>query len=151
MIRKFCLALLGALLVTAGCRDSGQVLRDDGPKAIPRDYNFQLIVQNNGINDPDRDVRCYYKVFIDKVESGRTDIALDSQKKAFRAVISPNRHLLKIEKWILDERKGQYVKPNNVDQPRPNYLYFDVQEDRAVTVELQVDGAGAAMFRLTED
>ncbi|MBN1534762.1 MAG: hypothetical protein JXA20_18975 [Spirochaetes bacterium] len=152
MIRKGCTALLmGALMIMWGCGDSGQVRPDDGPKAMPRDYNFQLIAQNIGINDPEGDVRCYYKVFIDKVEEGRTDIALDSQKKGFRAVISPNRHLLKVEKWVLDERRGTYVKPNNIDQPRPNYLYFDLRKGRTVTVDLQVDGAGKALYRITED
>ncbi len=151
MRREVFIASCIVLCVLIGCAGGGRQPADDGPRVISRDYNFMLVAQNLGIDDPDRDLRCYYKVFIDKVEEGRTEIALDSQKKYFKATLRPNRHLLKVEKWVLDQRQEKYVKPNNIDQPRPDFLYFDVPESGTVSVELIIDRTGAARYQVSID
>lgn len=100
--------------------------------------NFRFIAYDTGIANPDEDKRCYYKVFIDKIDTGRTTIALESQKKYFEAKLSPNTHLIVIEKWVLDEREGEYKKVNNILQPKPNYYYFETRSN-AVTEVIMVD------------
>ena len=102
----------------------------------PGEYNFKFIGYDGNIDNPENDRRSYYKIYIDKVESGRTTIGLESQKKSFEARMTVNRHVLIVEKWVLDEKGGKYVKLNNIEQPRPNYVYFDLQEDRIVVVSL---------------
>ncbi|MEJ5360516.1 MAG: hypothetical protein WBK20_06195 [Spirochaetota bacterium] len=91
--------------------------------------NFRFIASDIGIINPDDDKRCYYKVFIDKIDAGRTTIGLESQKKYFEAKLSANTHLIVIEKWVLDEKEGEYKKVNNILQPKPNYYYFETKSN----------------------
>ncbi len=37
---------------------------------------------------------------------------------------------------MLDEAVGKYVKLNNIDQPRPNFVYFDVPANRVVVIRM---------------
>ena len=89
--------------------------------------NFRFIAYDTGITNPDDDKRCYYKIFIDKIDAGRTTIGLESQKKYFEAKLSSNMHLIVVEKWVLDEREGEYKKVNNILQPKPNFFYFETK------------------------
>lgn len=104
-----------------------------------RDYNLKFIAYDINIDDPAWDRRSYYKVFIDKVEAGRTTIGLESQKKVFESNVSVNRHLLVVEKWALDEKKGQYIKLNNIEQPKPGYVYFNMPDDKTAVITLKND------------
>jgi hypothetical protein len=105
----------------------------------PKEFNFKFIGYDINIDDPSWDRRSYYKIFIDKIEAGRTTIGLESQKKTFESKIPSNRHLLIVEKWVLDEKKGQYVKLNNIEQPKPGYIYFELPDDKAVLINLKND------------
>jgi len=105
----------------------------------PLEYNFNFLGYDININNPEKDRRCYYKIFIDKIEVGRSTIGLESQKKFFESNIQSNRHLLMVEKWVLDEKMGKYVKLNNIEQPKPNYKYFDLPEDKYVKITLEHD------------
>ena len=87
--------------------------------------------------NPEKDGRSYYRVYIDKIDVGRTDIALESQKKTYTSKLSINRHLLKIEKYVLDSNNSKYVKLNNILQPKPSYTYFEIQEDRITTIIIE--------------
>jgi len=101
--------------------------------------NFRFIAYDTGIANPDDDKRCYYKVFIDKIDAGRTTIGLESQKKYFEAKLSPNTHLIVIEKWVLEEREGEYKKVNNILQPKPNYYYFETRSNAVTEVTMVND------------
>lgn len=101
--------------------------------------NFRIIAYDTEIANPDDDKRCYYKVFIDKIDAGRTTIGLESQKKYFEAKLSPNTHLIVIEKWVLDEREGEYKKLNNILQPKPNFYYFETRSNAVTEVTIVND------------
>jgi len=101
--------------------------------------NFRFIAYDTEIANPDDDKRCYYKVFIDKIDAGRTTIGLESQKKYFEAKLSPNTHLIVIEKWVLDEREGEYKKLNNILQPKPNFYYFETRSNAVTEVTMVND------------
>ncbi len=152
----FLLITLAAIIVTAGCgtakvpseqppegRDGGEHRRVDG-------QNLFVSIRDADISNPENDRRSYYRVFIDKVEEGRTSIALESQVKVFDAMVSAERHLVTIEKWALDEKAGKYVKLNNIDQPRPNFVYVEVPADRVVKITVTVI-RGAARYTVTID
>ncbi len=109
------------------------------PEIKHREFNLKFIAYDINIEDPAWDRRSYYKVYIDKVDAGRTTIGLESQKKVFESNISSNRHLLVAEKWALDEKKGQYIKLNNIEQPKPDYIYFDMPEDKTAVITLKND------------
>ncbi|HON79484.1 MAG TPA: hypothetical protein PK544_13410 [Spirochaetota bacterium] len=115
----------------------------------PSGYNVKFKAYTVNISNPEIDRRCYYKVFIDKIEAGRTSTGLESQVATFTAKLSVNRHLIKVQKWVLKHRSGSYEKLNNVDQPRPDFLYFDVPENRIVVITLVSDAvSGRSMFGL---
>ncbi len=112
---------------------------DKGFLSEEKDYNFRFIGYDINIDDPERDRRAYYKIKIDKLDVGRTTIGLESQKKIFEATITHNRHLLIIQKWVLNEKKGKYLKLNNIEQPKPDYIYFDLPEDKIAVITLKSD------------
>lgn len=109
------------------------------PVKEEKTYNFKFTGYDINIDDPEWDRRTYYKIFIDKVEIGRTTIGLESQMKTFEDKISYNRHLLLVEKWSLDEKKGKYIKLNNIEQPKPHYVYFDLLDGQVVNIILKND------------
>jgi hypothetical protein len=87
----------------------------DGVDARSERYNLRFLGYDSDVHDPSGDRRSYYKIFIDKVEAGRTTTGLESQKKSFEARIQANRHLLTVEKWVLDPKKEANVKVNISD------------------------------------
>ncbi len=112
-----------ASIVVSGCKSVPTYVPPEQPVIAPVEVNvnFRFVAYDTGITHPDDDKRCYYKVFIDKIDAGRTTIGLESQKKYFEAKLSPNTHVIVVEKWVLDEREGEYKKLNNILQHKPNY------------------------------
>lgn len=139
-------ALCMSVLLFAGCATTDST----GEKTItykkPDAYNFRFTGLDTEIDDPSKDRRSYYKIFIDKAEEGRTTTGLESQEKSCDAMLQPNRHLVTVEKWILDQRSGRYIKLNNIEQPKPNFVYFDLPEDRIVVIEMKTLGDGTTEF-----
>ncbi len=146
---------LAAIIVT-GCStakvpsEQPPERRDGGEHRRVEGQNLFVSIRDADISDPENDRRSYYRVFIDKVEEGRTSIALESQVKVFEAMVSVERHLVTIEKWVLDEKAGKYVKLNNIDQPRPNFVYVEVPAERVVKITVTVI-RGAARYTVTID
>src|SRR4030042_7137085 len=119
--------LVSAVIILAsfaGCRSTNG--KDAGviDYRKPDKYNVRFIGFDTDIDNPEGDRRSYYKVFIDKADGGRRTTGLESQEKIYEATLSPNRHLITVEKWVLAEQHGRYVKLKNIDQPNPNFLYF---------------------------
>jgi hypothetical protein len=111
--------------------------------------NFYITIYDSDIDNPENDKRCYYMIYIDKVESGRTITGLESQEKDFDVQLTPNRHLIKVEKWILNESMGRYIKLNNIDQPKPDYIYVNIEKNRTVRVTLKSSKTGTASYSMT--
>lgn len=137
------------LYVLSGCSHAPDTISTETEKDI-RDINTNLrvVVYNDEITDPKDDYRSFYKVFINKIEEGRTTIGLESQKKVFEIYLSPNRHLVHIEKWILDEKNNRYVKVNNVDQPKPDFAYVDVQEHKILELNFSINLSNSASISI---
>lgn len=113
-----------------------KIIQDSKYKS-PEKYNLRFEGSDANINEPSKDRRSYYLVYINKLEKGRTTIGLESQMKTYQTRLSRNRHVLIIEKWVLDKRKKQYIKLNNIEQPKPNYVYFDIVPDRIVLIKFK--------------
>lgn len=145
-IRTVLASLIISMFVSCATRP---LLPEEGRYRQPENYNFKFIGYDANINNPENDRRSYYRIFIDKIEVGRTTIGLESQDKYFEAKIQANRHLLVVEKWVLDEKSEKYVKLNNIHQPRPNFIYFGLPEKRIVVVTLKNDALkGRASFEI---
>ena len=119
--------------------DNSPIEAEPETYTVTREYNFKFIGYDINIDDPAWDRRSYYRIYLDKIDAGRTTIGLESQKKTFESKISSNRHLVEVEKWALDEKKGQYIKLNNIEQPKPNYIYFNLPENKAAVITLKND------------
>lgn len=121
-------------------------------KILPEQkYNFTLTLYDTDIDNPENDRRSYYEVFIDKAESGRTTIGLESQKKVFEAKLTPDRHLVKIEKWILDESQGRYIKLNNLYQPKPDFIYITIEEGKLSRVNVESSKYGTSRYTVIKE
>jgi hypothetical protein len=114
-----------------------------------REFNFKFTGYDINIDNPEKDRRSYYIIKIDKIDAGRTTIGLESQEKTFESNLTGTRHLLMVEKWALDGKKGKYVKLNNIDQPKPAFVYFTIPGEKAVTITLENDSvAGQAVYNV---
>ncbi len=131
--------ILIAPVIITSCAGKNTVTGESRSYKKPVAYNLKFIGFDYNIGNPESDRRSYYKVFIDKIEAGRTTTGLESQEKSFEATISDNRHLLTVEKWVLDEKMEKYIKLNNIDQPKPGFIYFGVPENRIVIIILKND------------
>ncbi|HOF14534.1 MAG TPA: hypothetical protein PLN01_09450 [Spirochaetota bacterium] len=127
--RRMLILFFLVLFIASGCKTVPKYEPPIEPIISPTEVNvnFRFIAYDTGITTPDEDKRCYYKIFIDKIDAGRTTIGLESQKKYFEAKLSSNMHLIVVEKWVLDEREGEYKKVNNILQPKPNFFYFETK------------------------
>lgn len=135
----------------AGCISCAEKSMIQGNGNTDTRYNLILTISDTDIDNPDNDRRAYYEVFIDKTESGRTTIALESQKKVFEAKLTPDRHLIKIEKWVLDDAQGRYIKLNNIYQPKPNFIYVNTENKKITRINVQSSKFGTALYTSTTE
>lgn len=118
--------------------------------ALQNKKNFFITIFDTDIDNPDKDRICYYMIYIDKIESGRTNTGLESQEKYFEDILQPNRHLIKIEKWVLNEHLGRYIKLNNIDQPKPDFIYINIEKNRITSVIVKSSRAGIASYSISD-
>ncbi|MCP4129460.1 MAG: SH3 domain-containing protein [bacterium] len=114
----------------------------------PANKNFLFIGYNSSINNPSKDRRCFYQVLINKVEQGKTNTGLETQKKKFSAKLVPNRHLLIVKKWVLNRRTRKYVRVNNIQQPKPNFTYFNLEKNSSVVIIMREGKKSKARFSI---
>ena len=112
----------------------------------PEDFNIRLIVSGT-LNSPQK---IYYRVSIDDEDAGRTTIGTDAEEKVFESMTSPAKHVLLVEKFVLDETKDRYVRVKNIDQPKPDSLEFDLPADRILVIRLVDNGGDAPAEYRTE-
>ena len=137
-------------LISLGCGTADK--KDDTPKKddarIKSEKNFYIHIYDSDIANAEDDRRCYYTIYINKIESGRTTTGLESQEKIFETVLPPYKHLIKVEKWVLNKNLGRYIKVNNIDQPKPDFIYVDIKNDDTVRVKLKSSKAGVATYNV---
>ena len=108
-MRKFTsvyLLILTAFMAFIFSCGGEKIIREERFKK-PDSYNFKFIIFNDDIKNPSQDRRCYYRIYIDKIEKGRTSTGLESQEKIFETTLEGERHLVSIEKWVLDKKRGR--------------------------------------------
>ena len=82
----------------------------------------QAVDDTAAVDDTDM---IFYKIFVDGVESGRTDTGPGSVRKEFRGNLEPNReYVVKLERWLLHGVKGKYERVNNIRQPAPVRVFI---------------------------
>ena len=137
------------ILIFLGCGSADKI--DDGSGKrdgrFETESNFYIYIYDSDTNTED-DRRCYYTIYIDKIESGRTTTGLESEEKVFEAMLTPSKHLIKVEKWVLNESLGRYVKVNNIDQPKPDYFNINIKSRDLIRVKLKSSKTGAAEYNV---
>jgi len=146
MIIKNLKILFLLFLLIPSCSEKNNIKKDNELK-----YNFIMTISDSEVENPENDRRSYYEVTIDKTESGRTTIALESQKKIFETRLSPDKHLVKIEKWILDDSQGRYIKLNNIYQPKPNFVYINIENKKTIKLTVQSSKSGTTLYTTTAE
>ena len=136
-------------LISVGCTtvDKQDPIEKPDPIKIKDGNNFYIYIYDSDITDS-ADRKCYYTVYINNIDSGRTTTGLESQEKVFETTLTPDKHLVKVEKWVLNENLGRYVKVNNIDQPKPDFIYVDIKRNDTVRVKVRSTKSGAAKYSM---
>jgi hypothetical protein len=110
--------------------------------AVPDAYNlvFQALDEKNAENSPAAEGNLiFYKIIIDGMESGRTETGLGNLMREYALMVEPGRyHIVTAERWELDKKKQQYVRVNNILQPKPMKLY--IPENGIIRIRLSFRG-----------
>lgn len=135
--------IFGILILLTSCKTEPVITDGDSSRYK---YNFIITASDSDIDNPDKDRLSFYVVYIDKVESGRTTTGLESQDKYFETSLPVNKHLITLEKWVLDKSKGRYVKLNNIEQPKPGFIYITIENGRQTRVKMKSGSTGVATY-----
>lgn len=136
-------AIFLVLVLLISCKTDTGII-DGGD--VKYKYNFIITASDSDIDNPDKDRLSFYVVYIDKVEAGRTTTGLESQDKYYETNLSENKHLVTLEKWVLDKSKSRYVKLNNIEQPKPDFIYITVEKGRQTLVKMKSGSTGVATY-----
>ena len=107
--------------------------------ALPESYNlvFESIDTIQSSTGDNKII--FYKIFIDGAEAGRTETGIAPVSKVFTENLEPGKyHVILPERWELDRKKEEYVRMNNVYQPKPVKIY--VPENRIIKLLFFFDG-----------
>lgn len=131
------------IIVLLAC-NTGSNITDGGN--IQYKYNFIITASDSDIDHPDKDRLSFYVVYIDKIEAGRTTTGLESQDKYYETNLSENKHLVTLEKWVLDKSKNRYAKLNNIEQPKPDFIYIVIEKGKQTRVKMKSATTGVATY-----
>jgi hypothetical protein len=92
---------------------------------MPDEYNLIIQAEDSQVSEQDDRDMVFYKVFIDGIESGRTDSGPARLTREFRIKVDMNKyHLVKLERWALNAARGRYDRENNIRQPKIENLFI---------------------------
>ena len=107
--------------------------------ALPESYNLVFEAADTMQSSTTDNKIIFYKVFVDGVEAGRTETGIAPVSKVFTVNLDSGKyHVITPERWELDRKKEEYVRVNNVHQPKPARIY--VPENRIIKLLFFFDG-----------
>lgn len=106
---------------------------------LPTEYNLAVDAKDiQGYGQDDREM-VFYKVFINGIESGRTDSGPAGLSREFRVKVDASKyHSVKLERWVLNAPKGRYERENNIRQPKAEQIYMPM--NRIVKLNVTFNG-----------
>lgn len=103
----------------------------------PEGYNFRIKCMNTSLENTKKS---FIKIYINDEEVGRTETGYDNDAVSYQTLLEMNKTLeLRVEKYILDDQKGRYVKMRNIDQPKPDRYRFLIPEGRILIVNFYLN------------
>ncbi len=137
------------VMMLSGCSTAVRHISDQSETEKETEKGRILLkVIDSGIDGPSEDRRVFYRIYMNKLETGRTTTGLESQYKTYETSVSPNRHLIMLEKWALNAEQGEYVKLNNINQLKPSYCYIVVESGKTTEVVVTGKKDGAAEYSI---
>jgi hypothetical protein len=113
----------------------------EGAFAVSDEYNL-VISAYEEVPDSSRygvQSMVFYKVFIDGIESGRTETGVSGSEKSLRTSVTPGGyHLVRLERWELSVKRNRYRRANNLYQPKKIRIY--IPRKRIIELEVKYDG-----------
>ena len=109
--------------------------------AVPDKYNLLLDAIDDDVNAASQTEGriVFYKIFVNGVEAGRTETGIALSRKSFNVKLQPGEYyLITPERWELDRKKEEYVRVNNISQPKPVRVY--IPENRIINISFSYDG-----------
>lgn len=111
--------------------------------AVSSDYTVELII--NDLPTGDKAPRVFYKIYCNGQDYGRTEPVLAINQSKIQLNLAPEQyHEIVIERWRLDENSEQYIRDNNIRQPKPVILF--VYPGRIIEVRLTYTGLEYRVF-----
>lgn len=105
--------------------------------AASSDYTVEIKI--NDLPTGEKANRVFYKVYCDGKDYGRTEPVLSINTSAIQLNVAAGQyHEIIIERWRLDETENQYVRDNNIRQPRPITVF--VYPGRIMVFEFVYNG-----------
>lgn len=105
--------------------------------AVSSDYTVEISI--NDLPTGAKPSRVFYKIYCDGQDFGRTEPMLAINKSMIQLNLAAGQyHEIVIERWRLDETSGEYVRDNNIRQPKPVIIY--VYLGRIIVVSLTHTG-----------
>jgi hypothetical protein len=109
----------------------------------PSLYNLKIIAYDKEINSSnkvDSTDQSFYRIFIDEKDCGRTDISFTNEIKTFTIMIDNGKKpVIRLEKYILDENKGKYIRVKNIFQPKAYSCESPILSDRITVITFVTD------------
>jgi hypothetical protein len=103
----------------------------------PEGYNFIIKCMNTSLENTKKS---FIKIYINDEEVGRTETGYDHDAVSYQSLLEMNKTLeLRVEKYILDDQKGRYIKMRNIDQPKPDRYRFLIPEGRILIVNFSLN------------
>ncbi len=105
--------------------------------AVSSEYTVVLAI--NDIPTHEKASRVFYKIYCNGQDYGRTEPLLSINQSIIQLNLpSGQYHEIVIERWRLDENSEQYIRENNIRQPKPVILF--IYPGRVIDVKLTYDG-----------
>lgn len=111
---------------------------------IAGDHN--LIVELLDSGGAPAEKMLFYKLFVDGRYSGRTTTGPAQQSRRCTLKLDENEyHIIRMERWELPAGKEDYVRVNNIAQPRPLRIYMP--SNRLLKISVTRDGGKYSVKR----
>ncbi len=105
----------------------------------PDEYNLIIQAEDGKASGQDDREMVFYKVYIDGMESGRTDSGPAGLPRELLIKTDANKyHLIKLERWALNAARGRYDRENNIRQPKTEHIFIPM--NRIVKLWIRFDG-----------
>jgi hypothetical protein len=109
----------------------------------PSAYNLKIVAyeaQTNLSKNNDSIDQSFYRIFINEIDYGRTDISISNEIKTFTIMLDNGKKpLIRLEKYILDTNKGKYIRVKNIYQPKAYSCVSPILSDKITLITFLMD------------